>query len=440
MYDIYIYMYLIIGNKKYCKLPLNSLIDNFENNVRFNLSLPNNNNGTKYDKIILNNHIHNSLEYSLDKSINIYSSIFDIDKSYLNNFYSNYKKYKTIIKQKYQGNTYKKLNDKLKSIGCPHKFIMLPRVGIQEIMDNLDKKPYVIGFSIKSGLSEKHNYINNLKYGDINKTEKERTGHDEESEIKILLWLHNKGYIDATLCMLEDKELPFIKYENIIPSEYIIYLLIKTYGIVILNKYFNNEIIDEMKKEVDNLFNNNKKNIQILDKENCSKDERIFYVEKYSNLIKNKFSNDELFNKVVLKWIEGKKRKIDKKCMINRLIYEDGIKKNSGAGWHRDNHVCQFKAICYLTDVSIKNGNFQFITNSTKDHIGMPKSRGINIEGNSRYKDELIEELLKNNDKCKLYNIIGDKGTVLLVDTTNIHRGNIIKEGERYAITQYYFT
>ena len=33
--------------------------------------------------------------------------------------------------------------------------------------------------------------------------------------------------------------------------------------------------------------------------------------------------------------------------------------RNSGAGWHRDNHECQFKTIMYLTDVNDKNGCFQ---------------------------------------------------------------------------------
>ena len=53
--------------------------------------------------------------------------------------------------------------------------------------------------------------------------------------------------------------------------------------------------------------------------------------------------------------------------MINKLVYEEGIIKNSGGGWHRDAHDCQFKVLMYLSDVNEKNGCFQFITNSSKN-------------------------------------------------------------------------
>jgi hypothetical protein len=91
----------------------------------------------------------------------------------------------------------------------------------------------------------------------------------------------------------------------------------------------------------------------------------------------------------------------------------------------------------YLTDVNENNGNFQFITNSSKKYIGYPKPRTQNY--NTRFADETINDLLNNNESLKLHNIIGKKGTIVLVDTTYIHRGNIIREGLRKAITQYFF-
>ena len=122
---------------------------------------------------------------------------------------------------------------------------------------------------------------------------------------------------------------------------------------------------------------------------------------------------------------------------MNKLVYEDGIIKNSGAGWHRDNHPCQFKALMYLSNVTNKNGNFQFLTCSNTKQIGHPKPRSPSY--NTRFSDETIELLIKNNTNIKLHDIVGNKGTIVLVDTTYIHRGNIIKSGERKAITQYFF-
>ena len=35
--------------------------------------------------------------------------------------------------------------------------------------------------------------------------------HDPKNELQILRWLHESKYIDATLCMLEDKKIPTLK-------------------------------------------------------------------------------------------------------------------------------------------------------------------------------------------------------------------------------------
>ena len=40
---------LLIGNKLYNNLNIDIVLDNFEHNYRFNFSIPNNNNGTKYE-------------------------------------------------------------------------------------------------------------------------------------------------------------------------------------------------------------------------------------------------------------------------------------------------------------------------------------------------------------------------------------------------------
>ena len=78
-----------------------------------------------------------------------------------------------------------------------------------------------------------------------------------------------------------------------------------------------------------------------------------------------------------------------------------------------------------------------FLTNSNTTKIGFPKPRNPNY--NTRFHDETIDILIKNNSNINLHDIVGKKGTIILVDTTYIHRGNIIKNGERNAMTQYFF-
>jgi hypothetical protein len=205
-------------------------------------------------------------------------------------------------------------------------------------------------------------------------------------------------------------------------------------GFCILKNYFNNEELKTFIIEFDKIFQSNKNNIEILNDEDIIGDERIFNAEKYSNYILNNFFNDNNFDAIAGNYT---RKKLNKKTLINKFEYEEGKIKNSGAGWHRDAHQRQFKAIMYLTDVTEKNGNFQFIKNSSIKHIDKPGMRK-NAYADTRYDDNTIENLINIKKDCKLINIVGEKGTLILADTSYIHRGNIIQEGERKAITQYF--
>jgi len=204
-------------------------------------------------------------------------------------------------------------------------------------------------------------------------------------------------------------------------------------GIVILEDYYTNEEVSKMEEEFNSVFEKHGDVVDILDKEDCSKDERIFHAEKFSPYLKQRISDDKLFETIVTEYTKVNRR--NKKVLLNKVEYKEGEVRNSGAGWHRDNHDCQFKVIVYLSDVNERNGNFQFLTNSSKHHIGYPTPRTTSY--NTRFSDEVVEGLIKDN--VELINIVGKKGTVLLANTIYIHRGNIIQEGDRKAITQYYF-
>jgi len=417
---------ILIGNKIYNNIKLNSIIDTFDKNIRFNFGLPNNNNGTKKYIQYLNVHVYTNVMNNND-IIKKYEKYTDNVK-YLNNFNKLFikKDYKKIIKQ----NNSKKnhYNNFLKKIKCPYLFSKLPRLGCNALMDYLTnniKNIYLTNYSLSKKENYIHLYNNKLFFSSIH--------HCIEDEMKIIKWLHNNNYIDASMCSLKDNILPLFDCKNIKPTIKILNLFLKEYGICILINYFNEKEIFKFNTEFDNIFIQHKDDIQILDKEECSNDERIFYAEKYSNYIKKNFSNNNLFTNCAKLY----RQNLNKKTLINKLTYEKDKIKNSGAGWHRDNHECQFKAIMYLTDVSEDNGNFQFLTNSNKKCIGYPKPRTKNY--NTRFTDKTVEELLKNNNKIQLCNIIGKAGTIILVNTTYIQRGNIIKKGIRKALTQYFF-
>ena len=113
--------------------------------------------------------------------------------------------------------------------------------------------------------------------------------------------------------------------------------------------------------------------------------------------------------------------------------------KGSGDGWHRDALLRQFKAIIYLSDVDGKSGPFQFIKNSHKFWwilkdilIGKLKYRQYRIEDNQ------IRHILGGGNH-RLQTYAAKAGTLILVDTSSIHRGMPIIAGVRYALTNYYY-
>jgi len=333
-------------------------------------------------------------------------------------------KFKNIKKQPFSGNL--EANRLLSYIRCPVQFHGQPRCGYQCLLENLNRKNFVIGFGLDD---DDISFYNNPDKSVIL-----TACHSVESEKQVLRWMHETGTIDASYCLLTDNTIPQLDCKLLKPTADSITNLLKIYGICVLDNYFSSEIIDKFNEEYDRVFVDHPECVEVLDKESCSNDERIFHCEKYSKYIDNNFASNRLFTEVVGQWTHAP---ANKKTLINKIVYEDGKVKNSGAGWHRDNHHCQLKAMVYLSDVNDRNGNFQFITNSSARHIGMPKPRTPSY--NTRFHDSTVDNILENCDECVVHDVTGPRGTVVLVDTTNIHRGNIIMEGERRAMTQYFF-
>ena len=249
---------IIIGNKYYNFKLMNKLIDLFENSLRFNMALPNNNNGTKYDEVILNHHVFGSLKKTIDINYNYYGKRFDIEKKKLEQFYIDVQKYKKIIFHPFHKKSIEPIYKFLESKKCNLKFENIPRVGMQGIFINIlnNNICYVIGFSLKTGLSERH-IINNKDLCNS-------AHHHEKSEIDILIWLHNNKFIDATLCMLCNDEINNIVLdcEVIYPKLETLKLIIDNFNECYLKNYEKIKILDIIK---------NDKNLILIDNKNLIK-------------------------------------------------------------------------------------------------------------------------------------------------------------------------
>lgn len=111
----------------------------------------------------------------------------------------------------------------------------------------------------------------------------------------------------------------------------------------------------------------------------------------------------------------------------------------SGGGWHRDSFTNQFKALIYLSDVGQDNGPFQYVRGShrltSKIHDRRRAALGI---AQRRVRDDQVHRLIEDTPD-RLMTLLGRAGTLILADTTGLHRGMPIATGTRYALTNYYF-
>jgi hypothetical protein len=112
----------------------------------------------------------------------------------------------------------------------------------------------------------------------------------------------------------------------------------------------------------------------------------------------------------------------------------------SGDGWHRDAHGFQYKSILYLSDVSEINGPFEYLPGSHKRwRAAFDTLIGdLPPAPNTRYESAVIERLV-GRFGIKLRSFPGRAGTLLLVNSSGIHRGRPLRSGTRYALTNYFY-
>lgn len=166
-------------------------------------------------------------------------------------------------------------------------------------------------------------------------------------------------------------------------------------------------------------------------------DRRIFGIERISSLHLHAFADSKVLNEIGVRYT-GVPQEFT--ATMAGKIYEDPHSFGSGGGWHRDSFLPQYKAICYLTDVSAENGPFEYVPGSQKlkkKFLYDFRSRLRRGPITPRYEQEEVDEY------CRMFHVTpriftAPRGTVLVVDSSGLHRGRPIKQGIRYALTNYY--
>lgn len=203
-------------------------------------------------------------------------------------------------------------------------------------------------------------------------------------------------------------------------------------GFVVIPDYYSKEMCARMREEIDNLFASNSEYLWVDPKKS---DHRIYGAEKLSSTIKE-FHDDpfllklaEAFNEVSI---------INSHTLVGKIdTVEDNL--GSGQGWHRDSaSPFQFKALMYVSNARDVNGPFQYLcgTHNIKSLYHHIWNCGMTVN-HTRFNDKDIKHI-QNCGDYEIKTLIADEGALVLVNTFGIHRGKPIKQGHRYALTNYY--
>jgi len=187
----------------------------------------------------------------------------------------------------------------------------------------------------------------------------------------------------------------------------------------------------DMRTEIDALFEKHSDHVQI-DKQGA--DKRLFGYEKVSPHGKAFHENKRLQS--ILDAYRGMHYTF--KCtMAGRIKAVEG-NLGSGGGWHRDTaDFPQVKSIVYLSDVDETNGPFQYVEGSHERESYMRVARKAGLPWNERRFDHDTVMRIVDANGWNTSTVTAKAGSIVLADTSGLHRGMPIQQGTRYAYTNY---
>ena len=205
-------------------------------------------------------------------------------------------------------------------------------------------------------------------------------------------------------------------------------------GYAVVEDFYSQEKCQSLRAEVDRVHYIHK-NDGYLWSDKYDADKRLFGAEVDSELI-HAFYNDAYLTDVGENYFGSKL--FNSNTLASRIEAKDN-NVGSGQGWHRDSHHFQFKAIVYLSDVSIDNGPFQIIESSHRSGNALRNMKTMAIDTmTTRYTDEQIQKVIDEDpDKIKI--LTAKAGTLIFADTSALHTGMPIRSGERYTLFNYYY-
>ena len=204
-------------------------------------------------------------------------------------------------------------------------------------------------------------------------------------------------------------------------------------GYLVVPGYYSGERCAALRTEIDRIM---AEQSDVVQKDKFDADHRVFGAEHASAAIAA-FHGDE-FLRGAGEAYRGRTL-VSYTTLAARLRARPG-NLGSGQGWHRDAFHFQYKAMIYLTDVGQENGPFQFLGGSYRPltvFADMLRGR-LDAPPLTRISETQIARLL-DAKRQRLKTFTAAAGTLILFDSSAVHRGSPIEQGVRYALTNYYY-
>ena len=223
------------------------------------------------------------------------------------------------------------------------------------------------------------------------------------------------------------------KYKNNLEiNQYVAQL--KKHGFVVINNYFSKQKCDKIKETIDSFI---KYSPKLIWNDKHKSDSRIYGAENISKEVKALVEDFINFTKLIGQ--NYTQQDIDLYMMMANKTEYKANNVGSGDGWHKDSYSKQFKSIIYLNDVDENNGPFQIIKKSNTNLFMLNLFLNMkNKYPSTRFTSDEILNVLKVK-KEKLVDVKGAAGSLILVDSSYIHRGKPLEENTRYALTNYFY-
>ena len=206
---------------------------------------------------------------------------------------------------------------------------------------------------------------------------------------------------------------------------------LNTHGIHVISGYWDPDKCARARSEIDRLIAEYPEYLHT----NAKADKRIYGANNASPLI-DEFARDPILKDIACAYNREPTRTA---FTLSAKMPATPDNEGSGEGWHRDAFLRQFKAILYLSDVGPENGPFQFVRESHKASQVMRDIWSSRL-GYMQYRlSEAEVARIIHRAPERLTTYLAKAGTLILVDTSSIHRGMPIKAGSRFALTNYYY-